>query len=141
MRHGGGGSKALAVRQPLRVARAKTKRGIEAVRMQDGTTGFLLSHPGDKDKGVARVGHPALAVRRPLRMARAKTKRGIEAVRMQDGTTGFLLAHPGDKDKSVARVGHPIAAEHLLMRRNMGRRLAMLSDYGFILCLFGSHPE
>ena len=40
------------------------------------------SHPSDKDKGVARVGHP-------------------------DADLGLVESHPSDKDKYVARVGHP----------------------------------
>jgi MAF protein len=43
-----------------------------------GHTGDAGSHPGDKNKDVARVGHP-----------------------------GDSDSHPGDKDRDVTRVGHP----------------------------------
>ena len=42
---------------------------------------FGVFHPSDKNKGVARVGHP--------------------------GSFVIQVSHPGDKNKSVARVEHP----------------------------------
>jgi ATP-dependent helicase Lhr and Lhr-like helicase len=56
---------------------------------------FGDSHPSDKDKNIARVGHPATCGEADAACAADRAVLGIDD------------SHPGDNDKGVARVGHP----------------------------------
>ncbi len=56
------------------------------------------SHPGDKDKNIARMGQP---VHTELRPSEVKTGHPQVTVR----------SHPGDKNKDVARMGQPVHTE------------------------------
>jgi hypothetical protein len=61
------------------------------------TAGLVAAYPSDKNKCVARVGHPGIVAAHP----RDKNK---YAARM--GHLGIVAAYPSDKNKCVARVGH-----------------------------------
>ncbi len=66
-------------------------------------------HPSDKNKGVARVGHPSVAIWREKTRART-TADPSTSLRKTSLWGGFAVSHPNDKNKDVVRMGHPSVA-------------------------------
>ncbi len=104
--------------------------------MARGSVGFVVSHPSDKDKDVARVGHPIpwggqiskasakategpstpLSPQRrrpvagdpdPLRSAQEDNILGLGLRFVQDDLGGDVFVVSHSSDKDVARMGHP----------------------------------
>jgi hypothetical protein len=72
------------------------------------------SHPGDKDKDVARVGAPCglRSGEKEQRQEQPRILRRARCAGLLRKTNlwgGLVVSHPSDKDKDkdVARVGHP----------------------------------
>jgi hypothetical protein len=59
--------------------------------------GIVLTHPGDKNKDVARVGHPD-----SVQIHKHQNRWSTTGTQV-----GIVLSHPSDKNKNVARMGHP----------------------------------
>ncbi len=86
---------------------------------------FVVSHPSDKNKSVARVGHPlsswyprspnARDLGHPCLCWVSDTKGrffdcGPRSAQNDITKLAFVVSHPSDKNKSVARVGHPLSS-------------------------------
>ena len=62
---------------------------LDCLRVESCWVRVVVSHPCDKNKYVAKVGHPGFMGER------------------RKGWVRFVVSHPSDKNKDVARVGHP----------------------------------
>jgi len=69
----------------------------------EGNGGIGLSHPSDKNKGVARMGHPPVEGDSEF-----EDSHPFGTGREKDGARSDVVSHPSDKNKGVARMGHPM---------------------------------
>jgi hypothetical protein len=87
-------------------------------RVGSGGVGFVVSHLSDKNKNVAKMGHPGFVVwvRALLfgfvishRCDRRKSQewRAGDSWRVGSGGVGFVVSHLSDRNKNVAKMGHP----------------------------------
>jgi acyl-homoserine lactone acylase PvdQ len=87
---------------------------LRSAQDDGGWSEFVASHPSDKNKDVARMGHPAQDDRGWSEFVGSRpSDKNEDVARMghpaQDdrGWSEFVASHPSDKNKDVARMGHP----------------------------------